>query len=921
MPFQCLSVANRVICYDTGRLEKPDGVCCKRGGAGLTEQHQGTEMPTVYDPRPVEERWYSYWEEQGYFHALTDTGKRAFSEVIPPPNVTGVLHMGHALNNSLQDIIARRRRMQGYEVLWMPGTDHAGIATQNVVERTIEEEGTDRHRLGREEFIRRVWRWKEEKGGTIISQLKRLGCSCDWERERFTMDEGCSLAVRTVFKELYDQGLILRGKYIVNWCPRCHTALSDIEVEHQEKSGNLWFVRYPLADGSGQVVVATTRPETMLGDTAVAVHPEDERYSELVGKTVILPLMERRIPVIADRFVDPEFGTGAVKVTPAHDPNDFEIGERHGLEQLNILNPDSTINESGGRYRGMDRYQARDAVVADLEESGLLEKTVEHIHAVGHCYRCQTEVEPYLSTQWFVKMKSLAEEGIEAVRDGRILFTPRRWEKIYFDWMENIRDWCVSRQLWWGHRIPVWYCRECGQVIVEVEEPERCGCGSADLVQDPDVLDTWFSSGLWPFSTMGWPVKTPELETFYPTSVLTTAHDIIFFWVARMIMLGLRFMGDVPFREVFVTALVRDYDGKKMSKSSGNVIDPIDVIDIYGTDALRFTLGSIAVPGRDINLSEESIKGNRNFANKIWNGARQVLMNLDGFEPEGDEPAGEDLELVDRWILSRMAEVISRADAAMESYNFSLAGKALYQFFWGDFCDWFLELAKLRLYRGSPEEKRAARGVAYRVLECSLRLLHPFMPFITEELWQRLPGTGESIMIAPWPAAGEFEQDPEAEAEMSFIQSVVVGIRSARSEHRIPPGGKLEAALVCEGEEVRDVLQRERRYLEAMAGLSALSFPGEAPGEGYGMRVVVEGVQAYLSWESGVDPAEEIDRLSRRLAKVEEDLEKCLAKLSNDSFIDKAPPDIVEKEREKERELKEKRRQLNDQIEAVKAQT
>jgi valyl-tRNA synthetase len=882
----------------------------------LPEEKRDKELTTAYDPTEVEGRWYSLWEERGYFHADPASDRPRFSQVIPPPNVTGVLHMGHALNNGLQDIIARRRRMQGYEVLWMPGTDHAGIATQNVVERQLEAEGTDRHELGREKFVERVWQWKEQYGGTIISQLKRLGCMCDWERTRFTMDEGCSLAVRTVFKELYDGGLIYRGKYIINWCVRCHTALSDIEVEHEDKSGHLWYVRYPYADGSGHLVVATTRPETMLGDTAVAVNPSDARFAEAVGRTVILPLVERRIPVITDKFVDPEFGTGAVKVTPAHDPNDFEIGLRHSLEQVNILNPEGTINENGGRYAGMDRYAARDAVVADLEAQGLLEKIEEHQHAVGHCYRCGTEVEPYLSTQWFVRMEPLARPAIDAVRQGRTRFTPGRWEKIYFEWMENIRDWCISRQLWWGHQIPVWYCDDCGEQMVQVETPLKCPCGSENLRQDPDVLDTWFSSGLWPFSTMGWPEKTPVLEAFYPTSVLTTAHDIIFFWVARMMMLGLRFMGDVPFGDVFVTALVRDYEGKKMSKSSGNVIDPIDVIDVYGTDALRFTLASIAVPGRDINLSEERIAGNRNFVNKIWNAARLVTMNLEGFEPAGGVPR-EDFDLVDRWILSRLASVIERADAGMESFNFSLAGKALHQFFWGDFCDWYLELAKLRLYRGSDSEKRAAQWVAWRVLECALRLLHPFMPFVTEELWQRLPGAGESIMAAAWPSAGEFEPDPEAEREMELVQAVTVGIRSARSEHGIPPGAGVDAVLVCGGES-RAVLESRSAYVQTLAGLAALRLADEPPGEGYGMRVVVEGAEAYLAYEAGVDAGEEIDRLARRLARVEADLEKVLAKLSSESFLAKAPPEVVGRERGKEAELVEKRQKLNAQITALK---
>jgi valyl-tRNA synthetase len=883
----------------------------------LSQDFPETEMPSAYEPHAVESRWYGYWEKQGYFHARTGSDRPSFSQVIPPPNVTGVLHMGHALNNTLQDVIARRRRMQGFEVLWMPGTDHAGIATQNVVERQLEKEGTDRHAVGRDGFVKRVWEWKEQYGGTIISQLKRLGCSCDWERERFTMDEGCSLAVRTVFKELYDEGLIYRGKYIINWCPRCHTALSDIEVEHEEKNGHLWFIKYPFADGAGGVVVATTRPETMLGDTAVAVHPGDGRYAEVVGKTLILPLLDRRIPIITDEFVDPAFGTGAVKVTPAHDPNDFEIGLRHDLEQVNVMNPDATINENGGPYGGLDRYAAREAVVADLKDRGLLEKITDHLHAVGHCYRCGTDVEPYLSTQWFVKMESLAREGIDAVRDERITFTPRRWEKIYFDWMENIRDWCISRQLWWGHRIPVWYCDDCGRIVVEVEQPAACPCGSHNLRQDPDVLDTWFSSGLWPFSTMGWPEKTATLERFYPTSVLTTAFDIIFFWVARMIMLGLRFMDDVPFREVFVTALVRDYEGKKMSKSSGNVIDPIDIIEVYGTDALRFTLASIAVPGRDINLSEERIEGNRNFVNKLWNAARLVLSNLDGFEPGGVDLSAADLDLADRWITSRLADTISRADGAMDSYNFSVAGKALHQFFWGDFCDWYLELVKIRLYRGTEEEKLMSQAVAYRVLECSLRLLHPFMPFVTEELWQMLPGTGASIMVARWPSAQEFEKDAEAEKQMSFIQSLVVAVRSARSEHTIPPSAKVDAVFVCTDDERLGLLTERRHYLETMAGLGSVELSGEVPEGQFPMRAVIEGAEAYLSWDRGVDPKEEIDRLARRLKKVEEDLERTTAKLASDGFVKKAPPDVVERERQKHEQLLERRDKLNHQIEAL----
>ena len=867
------------------------------------------DMPGAYEPAEVEGRWYRLWDERGYFHADTESGRPPFSMVIPPPNVTGALHMGHALNNTLQDIIARRKRMQGFEVLWMPGTDHAGIATQNVVERQLEKEGTDRHELGRERFVERVWQWKEQYGSRIINQLKALGSSCDWERERFTMDSGCSLAVRTVFKELYDEGLIYRGRYIVNWCPRCHTAISDIEVEYQDKSGHLWYVEYPFEDGSGHVTVATTRPETMLGDTAVAVCPADERYKGMEGKMLILPLVGRRISIFTDKFVDPEFGTGAVKVTPAHDPNDFEIGMRHDLEQVNILNEDGTINENGGPYAGLDRYDAREAVVRDLQEQGLLVKVEDHVHAVGHCYRCSTEVEPYLSRQWFVKMDTLAAAGIKAVRDGRIVFTPKRWEKIYFDWMENIRDWCISRQLWWGHRIPVWYCDDCGQMVVEVEEPQACSCGSKDLRQDEDVLDTWFSSGLWPFSTMGWPSKTRTLDVFYPTSVLTTAFDIIFFWVARMIMLGLRFMGDVPFRDVFVTALIRDYEGKKMSKSSGNVIDPLDIIPRYGTDALRFTLASIAVPGRDINLSEERIEGNRNFVNKIWNAARLVLSNLEGYEP--GRP-GAPLELVDRWILSRLSRLISRMDEGMDGFNFSVAGKAIYQFFWGDFCDWYLELAKERFYRGSPTERQTAQDVAARVLEISMRLLHPFMPFVTEDLWQRLPGAGESIMIADWPRADESAIDEDAETRFGLLQSITTGIRSARSENQVPPLERLDAALAC-GDDVREKLSSMLGYLQSLAGLGSVLFTDEPP-DGTALRVVTESAEAFIIREQGVDVTRELERLSRKVAKVRTELERRRAKLSNESFVCKAPAEVVEKVRAEEKELSETLARLDEQV-------
>lgn len=876
------------------------------------------EMKSACSPADFEEKWYRYWEQRGCFHAHTDSSKPPFSMVIPPPNITGVLHMGHALNNTLQDVLARWKRMQGFEVLWVPGTDHAGIATQNVVERQLEKEGTSRKDLGRERFVERVWQWKEEYGGTIIKQLKRLGCSCDWERERFTMDEGCSLAVRTVFKRLYDEGLIYKGEYIINWCPRCLTALSDIEVEYREKSGYLWYVAYPFEDSDGEIVVATTRPETMLGDTAVAVHPEDSRYRDALGRFVILPLVGRVIPVIADELVDPDFGTGAVKVTPAHDPADFEIGIKHNLERVNIFNKDASVNENGFRYAGLDRYEAREAVLGDLKKEGSLREIAEHLHAVGHCYRCGTEVEPYLSEQWFVKMKDLAREGIAAVREGRIRFVPSRWEKVYFDWMENIKDWCISRQLWWGHRIPAWYCEDCGEIIVSVDEPNGCRCGSGKLRQDPDVLDTWFSSGLWPFSTMGWPQDTPELEVFYPTSVLTTGFDIIFFWVARMVMLGLHFMRDVPFREVFVTALVRDYEGKKMSKSSGNVIDPIDVIEVYGTDALRFTLASIAVPGRDINLAEERIAGNRNFVNKIWNAARLVLPNLKEFDPSSYSVSTLDFELADRWIMSRLSKLISKVTQAMTAYNFSVAGKALYRFFWGEFCDWYLEIAKSRFYRGSGVKNATAKWVSYMVLECTLRLLHPYMPFITEELWQRLPHTGETIMYSRWPSPDDFQRDEHSESEMEIVKSIVTGIRSARSEHRIHPTDKLNAQIVCVGG-VKETISKWNEYIVDLCGIGNLEISESPPVGGFDIRVVTEIGEAYLKRERAIDVGAEIDRLSKKLSKIEAELERVKSKLLDAGFITKAPAEIVQRERQKEAELSEQRGKLNEQLRMLKS--
>ncbi len=881
----------------------------KRGGGGEGGAH---DISRAYEPAPVEERWYAFWEEKGYFHAEVNAEKEPFTIVIPPPNVTGSLHLGHALNNSLQDFIIRRRRMQGYETLWLPGTDHAAIATHAVVERNLAEEGSSRWEIGREAFLERVWEWVHKYGGTIITQLKRMGCSCDWERERFTMDEGCSRAVREVFVRLYEQGLIYQGYYIVNWCPRCLTAISDIEVEHEDVEGRLWYIRYDIKETGEPIYVATTRPETMLGDTAVAVNPEDGRYRGLVGKTAVLPLLGREIPVIADDFVDPAFGTGVVKVTPAHDPNDFEMGRRHGLEEINVLTPEAVVNDNGGPYAGLERFEARDAVLRDLEEMGYVQKVEAHLHAVGHCYRCHTVIEPYLSQQWFVSMQELARPAIAAVEEGKTSFVPVRWEKTYFEWMRNIRDWCISRQLWFGHRIPAWYCRECGEVIVAREDPAACACGGA-LEQDPDVLDTWFSSGLWPFSTLGWPDEVPETSYFYPTSVLVTAFDIIFFWVARMMFLGIHFMGEVPFREVFVTALIRDESGRKMSKSSGNVIDPLDVIDRYGADALRFTLGHIAVPGRDVFLSEERIAGSRNFCNKIWNASRFTLMNLEGFDPA--RTRGEELSytLADRWILSALSALISAVDEHCEAYNFSEACRALYEFFWNDFCDWYVELSKLRLYGEDGAERDTARHVLCTVLEQALRLLHPFMPFISEELWQRLPHEGESITVAPWPQARPQLRDEGAEEDMGVLREVITCIRRLRSEMGARPDARLAAQLLPLQEGRRELLQEHAHYVTSQARLSSLELVEKVADPAACARGLAAGVEVFIPLGGG-NLREEAPRIEREIDRLEQESRRFRDKLSNQDFLSRAPAAVVDKERRKLAENTLKIEKLREQL-------
>ena len=856
-----------------------------------------------YDPHRVEERWYSFWVGQGFFRADEYSERKAYCIVIPPPNVTGVLHIGHALNNTLQDILVRWKRMEGYNVLWLPGTDHAGIATQNVVERQLAEEGLSRHALGREKFIERVWRWKEQSGGTIINQLKKLGASCDWSRERFTMDEGLSEAVKEVFIRLYREGLIYRSNYIINWCPRCQTALADLEVEHQEIVGKLYYLRYPVVGEDAEaLVVATTRPETMLGDTAVAVNPQDERYRKWIGKKVLLPVVRREIPIIADPYVDIEFGTGALKITPAHDFNDFEISLKHGLAQIQVIDETGHMNEHAGPYNGLDRFECRRAIVARFEEDGTLVKTEDYRHMVGHCYRCKTIVEPHLSLQWFVRTKPLAEPAIQAVREGRTRIVPELWEKTYYEWMENIRDWCISRQIWWGHRIPAWYCDACGEVVVEKEAPPRCSkCGSETLRQETDVLDTWFSSALWPFSTLGWPRETPELKRFYPTSVLVTGFDILFFWVARMMMMGLKFMGDVPFRDVYIHGLVRDERGEKYSKTRGNVVDPLDLIERYGADALRFTLAALTMPGSDLKLSEARTEGYRHFANKIWNASRFALMNLDEAVDVEETIDPGTLSLPDRWIRGRLNRTILEVRQALEVYRFDEACHSLYQFIWHEFCDWYLELIKPYLYQDEdPLRKRIAQKMLARVLDQTLRLLHPFMPFITEEIWQQLPlkGKGSSIMVSSFPQAYEALEDPQAEEEMGLLIETIVALRTIRSEMNVPPSQSLAISIRAQDDEPLERLERNRLFIERMVKADRVEIGKDTEKPPLSAFAVVRGVELFVPMDRP-RMEEELKRLQKEIVKIEKEMAFVSRKLSNEQFIAKAPAHVVEEEREK----------------------
>lgn len=875
----------------------------------MTEEHN---IPKVYDPASVEKKWYEFWEKNRYFHAEPEPGKKPFSIVIPPPNITGKLHMGHALDNTLQDILIRWHRMMGDNTLWMPGYDHAGLATQIKVEEVLKkEEGKTRFDLGREEFVKRVWAWKEEYGDRIINQLKCLGISCDWERKRFTMDEGCSRAVRETFVSLFEKGLIYKGTRITNWCVNCHTALSDIEVEHEDTPGHLWYVRYPVVgEEDTYLTIATTRPETIPGDTAVAVNPEDERYAKLIGKTLRLPILNREIPVIADSYVDTKFGTGAVKITPSHDPNDYEMGLRHNLPEIVVIGKDGVMTEEAGPFAGLERYECRKQIVARLKEEGYLVKIEEHSHAVGHCQRCHNIVEPLVSTQWFVKMQPLVKAAVDCVTDGRTQFVPERFTKNYTGWMENIHDWCISRQIWWGHRIPVWYCDDCGEMSASRTDLEKCPkCGSTHIHQDEDALDTWFSSALWPFSTMGWPDNTELLKQFYPTSVLVTGYDIIFFWVARMLIMGMEFMKEIPFEKVFIHGLVRDSQGRKMSKSLGNGIDPLEVIEKYGADTLRFMLITGNTPGNDMRFYWERVEGTRNFANKIWNASRFALMNMEGYDKDAELAP---YTLADKWILSRLQDTVKDVTGLLERFELGEAGRAIYDFIWSEVCDWYIEIAKPRLYNKEAAAERAtAQHVLATVLVSAMKLLHPYMPFITEEIYQCLPHEAESIMISKWPVADESLVDPEAERGMNAIMDSIKAIRNMRAEVNANPGKKIPAIMLV-SEDLREVVAHNDSYIKLLGGIDNLELRplnGEKPENA--MAAVVTGIEVYLPLAGLIDVEKETQRLSKELAAMEKDLQRAGGKLNNAGFLAKAPEDVIAKESAKYEELSGK-------IEAVK---
>ena len=871
------------------------------------------ELEKQYNPKNVENRIYKSWLDAKYFHAKREPGKKTYTIVIPPPNITGQLHMGHALDNTLQDILIRYHRMAGYDTLWVPGTDHASIATEAKIVEAMKKEGLTKENIGREKFLERAWAWKAQYGGRIIEQLKKMGSSCDWDRERFTLDEGCSKAVNEVFCNLYEKGLIYRGERIINWCPHCLTSISDAEVEYEEQAGHFWHLRYPFKDGSGYLELATTRPETLLGDTAVAVNPNDERYKDVVGKTLILPLVHREIPVVADDYVEMDFGTGVVKITPAHDPNDFEVGLRHNLEVINVLTPDAKITDDYPKYAGMDRYEARKAIVEDLKAEGALVEVEDYSHNVGTCYRCGTTVEPRVSKQWFVKMKPLAGPAIDAVKNGDTRFIPQRFEKVYFHWLENIRDWCISRQLWWGHRIPAWYCADCGEITVSRTAPTACShCGSKNIEQDPDTLDTWFSSALWPFSTLGWPEETEDYKHYYPTNTLVTGYDIIPFWVMRMMFSGLEQTGQVPFDTVLIHGLVRDAQGRKMSKSLGNGIDPLEIIDKYGADALRFTLATGNSPGNDMRFSDERVEASRNFANKIWNAARFILMNLPENEPAPYIPQA--LAIEDKWILSQYNTLVSGVTDSLEKFELGMAVQKLYDFIWDVFCDWYIEIAKIRLNGDDEEQKATVRAVLVYVMSNTLKLLHPFMPFITEEIWQTLPHTGESIMISDWPKADSALNFAAEEAEMSRIMTAIKAVRNRRAEMNVAPSKKAKIFIETA---YADTFLKGTVFFQRLASASEVEVAAHFDDMDSAVSIITESARLYIPMDELVDFKAELARLNKEKAGVQKELDFVNNKLNNENFVNKAPAAVVEGQRQAKAQLEEKMALILESIEKI----
>ncbi len=894
----------RQIHYDSNQcsITYLEGLC-------MSEANEQLSMPTTYDPKAAEQKWYDYWMKGGYFQAGRLPDAEPYTIVIPPPNVTGMLHIGHGLDFTLQDILIRTKRMQGYDALWLPGSDHAGIATQTKVEQQLREEGLSRYDLGREKFLEKVWDWKHLYADNIRNQWKKMGLSLDYSRERFTLDEGLSDAVREVFVKLYEKGLIYRGKYIINWDPAARTALSDIEVEYKEVQGNLYHLKYPLADGSGSITVATTRPETMLGDTAVAVHPKDERYKDMIGKMILLPIVNREIPIVADDYVDKEFGSGAVKITPAHDPNDFEIGLRHDLPQIIVMDESGVMNDQAGPYESLDRFECRKQIVKDLQEQGVLIRIEEHVHQVGHSERSGAVVEPYLSTQWFVKMKPLAERAIEAQKSGKgINFVPDRFEKIYLHWIENIRDWCISRQLWWGHRIPAWFCEECNHMHVAREEVHACEkCSSTKLRQDEDVLDTWFSSGLWPFSTLGWPdANSEDFKRYYPTNVLVTGYDIIYFWVARMIFTALEFTDQTPFKDVLIHGLVRDSEGRKMSKSLGNGVDPLEVIERYGADAMRYMISTSSTPGQDLRFRWERVEQARNFANKIWNASRFALMNLEGFTYDDIDISGE-LGTADRWILHRMNETSREITRLIDAYEFGETGRLLYNFIWDDLCDWYIEFAKISLYGQDAAQKKKTQSVLAYVLDRTMRMIHPFMPYISEEIWQHLPHEGETVTLAAWPKYDSALEAPEAVQEMTLLMDMIRAVRNIRAEVNVPMSKKVELVVKPADERTYNSIKRNLEYVERFCGTSNLTVKLDCAAPDKAMSAIVTGVEMYLPLAGLIDIEQEIARLNKEREHLNKEVERVEKKLANQGFMAKAPANVVEEERAKMEDYREKR--------------